>query len=274
MPMTEEHKKKMAEGRARAKAEGRMGGGKRATTPVTETPEFKAAVESAATEILARMLATQGIEAGVVANATAPAPSTADDPMKLFRGIAMAMAEVADQGTDRKRVAPEILEQRAVAAKRMMELITRARERGDVPIYQLKNKVQLYIENLGPAVVEPIWRGNDKIHYPTEIESFGVPNLSFVPINAAAEEIFAAFVASIGTTVIEHDLDPALGLTAGGVVVRGAAAQVLFRSTGRPEMPLPNLARDDMAGIRRNQPAQTKDVRVLGSIHPPARQNA
>ncbi len=186
------------------------------------------------------------------------------------------MSEIADQGSGKPtRVAPEILEQRRLSAERMQRLIIEARARGDVPVYQLKSKVQLYIADQGPAIVEPIWRGNDHIHYPTEIESYGVPNLAMIPVNPVAEGIFAAFTGSIGNTVIEHDLDQTLAMTAGGVVVRGGAAQALFRSTGREEMGIPGgKPRDDMVGIRRNQPARTKQVNVLGTIHPAAEQNA
>ncbi len=248
--------------------------------PITETPEFKAAVETAAAEILARLLASQKIEEQGGTAAPVAGGGVADT--QWARSLAMAMSEIADQGSGKPpRVAPEILEQRRIAAEKMQRLIIEARARDDVPVYQLKNKMQLYIADKGPAIVEPIWRGNDHIHYPTEIESYGVPNLSMIPVNPVAEEIFAAYRDSVGNVPAglkfgaDDDMNPTLAMTAGGVVVRGGAAQALFRSTGREEMGIPGgKPRDDMVGIRRNQPARTKQVNVLGTIHPPAEQNA
>jgi hypothetical protein len=199
------------------------------------------------------------------------------DDMAWARTLAMAMSEIADQGTDRKRVAPEILAQRAEAAEELKRVLAEVRANGERPVYQLKNKVQVKLRDKGETIIEPIWLGNDKIHYPTEIASPDCPNLAMIPINEPAKRIFALFLASIGSVADQELREPdGVAMTAGGTVVRGNAALQVARQTGgdpsnwvghdRPET--------DFVEVRRNQPSQTKDVRVLGTIQPAARQNA
>lgn len=282
--MSPEHHAKMMAGRERARLEGRLGGRPRketpdaqpriqvASIPVTETPEFKeavaAAVKSAAAAIMAELAAAR-VEAGPAASM----PETNAD-MSVITQLAMSMARMADQGSGRaERVPPEIMAAREKSATLMRKLILDAHARSEMPIYRLSNKTQL-ITSKGPAIIEPQWLGNDKIHYPTEIDYPGIPNNVMIPVNDVAKEIFAAFEGSIGTRIdkdVEIGMIDQIAMTAGGMVVRGGAAASLFRAQNRE---MPGTARDDMVGIRRNQPSQTKDINVLGSIHPPARQNA
>jgi hypothetical protein len=244
-------------------------------TPLVETEAFKEAVAAAAQAAIAPLLEQFKAAAGAQSGDTAALPVGVGAPdMALFRGLALAMSEIADQGTDRKRVAPEILEQRRAAGEKLKEVLAEVRANGDQPLYQLKNKIQVKLRNKGEAIIEPLWLGNDKIHYPTEIMSPDVPNLAMVPINEPAKRIYALFLESIGSGAeLELKEPDGIALTPGGVVVRGNAAQQVARHLGsdwighdRPE--------GEFAEVRRNQPSQTKDVRVLGTIAPPARQNA
>jgi alpha-galactosidase len=59
-----------------------------------------------------------------------PREKLAESEVERFaRAIAASTAEMADQGTNRKRVAPEILEARAKAQTRMSDLLDKARQR-------------------------------------------------------------------------------------------------------------------------------------------------
>lgn len=255
----------LAKARATAKANREA----RAASPDLDSPEFQAAVAAAASKVVAELMAGRN-EVPAVGPAIA-VPAAGD--MAWARQLAQAMAEVADQGTDRKRLAPEVLAQRTEARDRMEKLIIAARVRGDLPVYQLRNKVQMKIGDKGEAVVEPIWRGNDKIHYPTEIEWQGVPNQEMIPMDDTAREIYQAFTESIGNVPIVKQVE-GIAMTPSGAVVRGGAAAALFRATGRaPELGGP-APMGDAATIRRHQPAQTREIRVLGTLHAPARENA
>ncbi len=284
MPLSEEQKEKMRLGRERARAEGRRLGGRprrvveaaqpqvaepiaaASTVPVTETPEFKAAVQAATKEILAEL----------VGKGPAPVSAGHSDDQKWVRELAIAVSEMADQGTARRpRIAPELLAQREAARKRMVALIAKAKRDGEVPVYELTDKVQLPFGDKGETLFEPLWAGTDHVHRATEIEWSGIPNQVMRPIGEPALSIFQAFSESIGNVVIEHDLDQTLAMTPGGVVVRGGAAQVLFRESGRDNGGPPIRQNGgDTAGIRRQQTAPTKEVHVLGTIAGPAVQNA
>ena len=243
-----------------------------APVAVTETAEFRDAVSAAvkaetATIIaeLAKMRANEPVS-----------PEVAGDDMGWARKLALALAEISDQGTDRKRVAPELLEQRRIAAEKLKVVLAEVRANGEQPLYQLKNKIQVKLRGKGEAIIEPLWLGNDKIHYPTEISSPDVPNLAMIPINEPAKRIYALFLESIGSVeALELKEPEGLAMTPGGVVVRGNAAQQVARHLGSEWIghDKPNDA-EQFAEVRRNQPSQTRDVRVLGTIAPPARQNA
>lgn len=130
------------------------------------------------------------------ATARPVATASADDPgfHGLAEGLAMAIAELNDQGTGRKRVAPETVKKRSDARERMTELIHAARARREIPTYILVNKVVL-----DEQLIEPMWIAPDKSVKRTEIGWPGVPNEAMKPLNAVAEDIFAAFLESIGS---------------------------------------------------------------------------
>lgn len=244
----------------------------RAASPQVGSPEFQAAVAEAASQAAAKIVAELMAVRG---GAPVAAPSS---DMVWARQLAQAMAEVADQGTDRKRLAPEVLAQRTEAAEHMQRLIIDARARGDMPLYQLRGKVVMkVVENgrdMGEGVIEPIWVGTDRAHHPTEIDWPGVPNQQMIPLNEAAQRIFDAFILSIGNVPVAKEVE-GLAVTAGGAVVRGGAAAALFRATGRaPDMAGPAPSMGDAVSVRRNSPAPTRDIRILGTLHPPARENA
>ena len=82
---------------------------------MTETAEFKAAVQAAVAaalpDILAQIKGSAAAEGG-------------DEG--FARALAMEIAQLSDQGTGRKRVAPEVIAARDAARKRMVTLIAEA----------------------------------------------------------------------------------------------------------------------------------------------------
>lgn len=171
--------------------------------------------------------------------------------------LAMAFASLSDQGTGRKRVAPEQLAKQTRARERMEELISDAQARGVEPIYTLRQMVFL-----GEARIQPLWVDSERKSHATEIGWYDIPNQAMEPVNDEAREIYAAFIESIGA--IEKPKRAPLRLTAGGLTVRkgGMPAQG-GRDVSAPRSPT----------IRgRGAPTQGVETRILGTLAAPARQ--
>ncbi len=224
---------------------------------VTETAEFKAAVEAAVAEGIRRALAALPAGSALASSQGGAARGTEI----LFRQMAMAIGEIADQGTGRKRIAPEILAQRHAARARMEALISKARRDGGIPVYDLRAKVYL-----DEVLIDPIDVGADHVHRPTQIEWPGVPNEAMTPVNAVAQEIHAAFMASIGSVVTVVEDGPMMA-TPGGLTIVGR---------GKPAVKSAGDGGTAGEGLKvnrhgRNPAALGKSVRVLGTVAEPAR---
>lgn len=194
----------------------------------------------------------------------------------MFDRMAMAIAEISDQGTSRKRVAPEVLANRAKAHEKMVKLIAEARAKADrahtdgneeevarwSPEYRLVSKTYL-----AEQLLEPFRPGPDRRPIPTEIIWKGAPNQAMRPINEVAKAIYAAFQDSVGSQEGLKGMDNRpFAMTPGGVVVKGLPA------AARREIPQDLLPTDlEMPGGRVDPTAS--HVRVLGTVAPPARQN-
>lgn len=179
------------------------------------------------------------------------------------QALAVAIAQMSDQGTNRKRVAPEVMHAREAARDKMLRLIVDARERGEVPFYRLQHKV-----HLDDMLVDPQWVGPDHVARPTEIEWPGVPNEAMSPLNEIAKEIHAAFCDSIGSAVKAYEPGP-MRVTARGLVIMGQAP--------RSRDNAPANASPSGEGLRlrgRGQPGALVETRILGTMAEPARQNA
>ncbi len=247
---------------------------KKPAVPVTETPEFREALA----EGIKR--ATGEILAQVQKVAATPGDVAPQGGEKNFAEmLAMAIAQLTDQGTGRQRVAPEIIRARTEARDRMRQLIMKARAEGKPATYELRNKVML--DN---RLIEPMWIDSSHTTRPTEIDWPGVPNEVMVPVNDTAKEIHAAFMESIGSTVKIDGINETLGITPGGLVVRNSAVNTAAaRRSALPaeadvkSHPAPMVNAPDEIGVRVHhaaQPGRSKPVSILGSIHPPAQQNA
>jgi hypothetical protein len=243
--------------------------------PIEETQEFK--------DALSRALADVSKELQVKT-------ASADPAMQSFADmLAQAIASLTDQGTGRKRVAPEIIKARIDARDKMNKLIFAAYSKCrqaekdfdnneitkvqfaeiiamNTPIYSLKNKVQL-----AEQVVEPFFIGPDHVARPTEIEWPIVPNEAMTPVNEVAIAIHNAFLESIGSVDWQAP-DKGLYITPKGVVINGApSATQRLRQT-----PVMNAAEVE-TGLRlrgREAAGTLKTINVLGTVAPPALQRS
>jgi hypothetical protein len=239
---------------------------------ITETPEFKAALDAALAkavpEIVAQ-IAKQGAPIGAGSNEEATA---------LFSKMALAIAEISDQGSNRKRVAPEVLAQRAAAKERCIRLIDDAREHvlearrqkdGKVeakwlPEYRVVAKIYF-----NERFIEPFKRLPDKTIASNEIVWTGIPNEALRPINDIAKKIYAEFRLSIGSTekLATSDNRPVY-ITAQGLVVKGDPPK---RREGLTQE-LPAFA-EEMDLKHDNNDPSAPFINVLGTIAAPAKQN-
>ncbi len=227
---------------------------------LTESPEFKAAVSEAAAEAVKGIM--EALSAGRETHGTADAPAASIDN-NFAEGLAMALAQLTDQGTGRKRVAPEIVRKRAQARALMENLIIQARAEGKSASYQLRNKVYLDEVMVDPNWVNPATKAAE----PTVIEWPGVPNEAMVPMDETAKEIFAAYIESIGSVVSVVPPVPQY-VTPNGLTVNGRA----------PARRTTNMtSRGDAVGLRiahKDTPGTYREINILGTVAPPARQSA
>lgn len=241
------------------------------TTVDTSSPEFQAAV-AAATEQVIRQLGH-----------AAPAKGDADGE-DFVKRLALSIAELSDQGTQRKRVAPEILAKRAEARDRMFELlianrrkVKEDREAGktpELPHYKVINKTYLNETFVEPFRVDLV----TKAAVPTEIYWEGAPNECMRPLNAVATPIFEEFVKSIGGSAAYKAKNSAFApdnrdfsVTPAGLVVRGLNASAK-RTVGNLGDPIADPFADSLSVKQAHDPSQ-EFVRVLGTVAEPARQN-
>lgn len=247
------------------------GGRPRKPIDVTQ-PDIAAAIDAAVDKHVAALVdkiaAARGTEASVV--------TANDGDMKWMRQLALAIGEISDQGTSRKRIAPEILAKRAEARKRMEDMIVRTRESGASPEYRLTNQTYLDERLLQPYKLNAATKKPE----PVEIIWDGVPNESMLPINDVAKEIYNLFMESIGglTTVSDKTHDGRsfvpdsrpFSVTAGGLTVKGELnRRSMVGNLADSNQPRPN---DRLKVIGQNDP-RAEEVHVLGTVAAPARQN-
>lgn len=260
--------------------------GKPEPVPVTETPEFKAAVAAAAAQVREELLGAfkaQALDGAGAGKPTGAAP-VSEDLQSLFRQMAMTMAEVADQGTARKRVAPEILAQRAAAQERLNQMIEDLRrvkhELGQRPSYEQQrrflpwyrcislcvlNETKIFPFRQDPATKQAV---------PVEFAWTGEPNDAMRPINEVAKRVYVEFMASRGNVQNgPSHVEKPLWMTAAGLIVRGDAPsrRELPREMFPPEVEESPFV-DDLGLAPGNDP-NAEFVHVLGTVAAPARQN-
>jgi len=190
------------------------------------------------------------------------------DLAAIIQSMAMAIANVSDQGTGRKRVAPEEIVRREEARVVMFRLIDEANETGTAPEYQLRHLVYLKEQK-----VNPVWVDSSHRQQPTHIHWFGVPNQAMVPVNDMANRIHRAFLDSIGEKEVAQDLGP-MRVTAGGLaIIKGPPSMIgngEAQHTGGGRM---HDTSRGLAIVGRGAPAKAVETNILGSVFPAARQN-
>lgn len=235
---------------------------------LADTPEFKAEVARAVQAEVAKSLAAARETAGTAIDG---------GDAKFAEKLALAIASLQEQGPGAKKfVAPELLQARAAARERMMELIVEARASKIVPRYSLRAKVFL-----DEVLVDPMWvEPRTHITRPTVIEWPGVPNEAMRPCtdhlaspdgedegkpryraaNEIADAIYKEFRASIGSKT-PYTVDRPQRVTAGGLVVHGAPKGPK-RETAAP------AAQEGLRIAHRS-----RGINVLGTVAEPAREN-
>jgi len=229
---------------------------------VTQTQEFKAALAVAAQEAAANILKTLQ-------------ESREEQPgdVSFAEKLGLAIAQLSHQGTGRgKPVDPAILRARDEARARMTDLILEARKAGQVPLYELRNKVYLDETLVDPVYIDPA----SKEQRPTQIEWPGVPSEAMIPANDVAKAIHGAFSESIGVVSIDHSkhLKPEVfGVTPGGLVVKGAGHALRPMQVGNQSQAAESTGEGlKVHGPRGSQrPGQQKTIAVLGTVAAPAR---
>jgi len=236
---------------------------------LTETPEFKSAVADAVAAALPQLAATMAAASVGMAS-----------PEGFAEKLAAAIADLTDQGIGQpKRVPPDIILARAEADKHMRALMAEAAAADQVPTYRLVGKIVVAIEGAGETLVDPLWRGADNRVYPTVIGWRGIPNLAMEAENDWAKKIMAAFRASIGNQGRqEAGVESGLALSPQGHVVSGGAASLIAsrdrdRAGPGSRAGLAMVQNDTAQIMQQHGAAPYVDIRVLGTIAPPARQN-
>ena len=264
------------------------------TAPAVAGPDFDAAVALAAEEATKQAVTAMRAEmrAELQAMLTGQKPESAGNdsnmPVReLLQQLAMSIAEISDQGTDRKREDPKVLAARESARIRMLDKIMDMREAAQQaaqeavadgandggraarllhePKYRLKAPCYINEQKLSPFK-----RVNNKT-VPQDIFYTGIPNDVMLPLNETARGIYAEYRAWVGQ-VSEKDRpqDPrGYYLTPAGLTVQGDAPAYL-----RPDPSLFEFSEDLDLGNPNdpNDPRATRP-RILGSIHAPAEQS-
>ena len=232
-----------------------------------ETPEFRRAV---AEETAKQLAALQGKIAPAVGESA---------EMGVFRNLALAIAEISDQGTDRKRVAPEILAARAKAHARMIEEIMAMRERvdkgveGALPIYALVAKFYVNEVIVDPYRVDPFTHQTVQ----TQITWDGVPPPALRPVNEAAKRIHDLYLASIGSTGLDVPISPVWTTGNGRVITADGGGAPQSRKTindptdVRPQVGAALTDFNNRFGVVGQTDPRAEKVNVLGTIAPAAR---
>jgi hypothetical protein len=219
-----------------------------------KTAEFREAVKLAVDEAIKNTIGA------LPANSEKSSPEL----QKLFETMALSIAAISDQGTEKVRVPPDVLVKRQAARELLFDLVDKLQESREVALYTLTNKVYL-----DEVLVEPIWIDSQKKQRATEIGWSGIPNEAMIPVNDKAKEIFAAFTDSIGATAEVVQFKP-LRVTSGGLVIHGDTGNEVMTGV-LPEQPGRAPGSHGVGLKVAGEAAASGALRVLGTLHEPAR---
>lgn len=243
--------------------------GGRPRKDVTQTAEFQAAVRDGVREGVEKAKAELLAALREAKSGDVPGSDGGEGDMKWARGLALAIAEMNDQGVGRKRVSPEVLVAREEARKRMINLLVEARANEQVPAYQLIGKT--YLDEM---FLDPVEIGPDHRPRPREIEWPGVPNYAMKPVNDVAKAIYGEFLKWTGQMVVVPGQVTDGWLTKGGLFIKGSGPRSakLHHSEVTGEAPQTGGgAAEGYVGLKvRGRREATGQTNVLGTLHPPA----
>ena len=228
---------------------------------IESSPEFKAAVDRAV------KAASVAIKDQILAQLSkvrdGEAVDEGSEEMNWVKALAMEFAQISDQGTGRKRVAPEILRQREEAHALCLRLIVEAHAAKEQPVYRLTHKVYLNEQLIDPIWIDPLHRQQG-----VEIGFFGIPNEAMVPVNEVGKRIHKAYMDSIGSVPKPEGERALAGVTAKGHVILSGSKAV------QPPVALGDQQVDDdgLQVLHRGKGAQYVEKRILGTQAPPVRQ--
>lgn len=230
------------------------------------SPEGKAALElhvnARMNELLTRVESARE-QAGTAEDANVP------DDLRVVRQLAAAIAEIADQGSETRkiRVAPEEAEARAQAREEMTEMIVQVRARNEYPAYELTRAVYL-----DEQLIQPTYVDSHHVRRAQRIEWQGVPDESMQPINEIAKVIYRTYMRSLGGATPDKRVEYTRAALNPGLRIIPPEGSVT-----REASPVPNPRHQPESGLRvlRDRvPGEIVETRVLGTVAHPARQVA
>jgi hypothetical protein len=226
------------------------------------SPEVQALISEAVAMATAKLTADLAAARG--RHGTEPQSGDAG----MARQLALAIAEISDQGSNRKRVAPEVLEARRIAHEKMNAMILDYAAQGVAPEYELTRAVYLAEE-----LVEPTYIDRDHVTRRTRIEWPGVPNEGMSPYNEAARQIFGAFMESIGgaTKNVTRESPMLSGKQETG---SQSGLKVMHKPEVRQGSPVGKPRNSGVTKVGRRQAGDVVETAVLGTVAEPARQIA
>lgn len=200
-------------------------------TPITETPEFKAALESMKSELMSGVAMEMAKLIGSKPEAPAGQPTSA-----ILSELTQMIAEMTNTGQNRKIIAPDEARKRVAAWDKMGALLERVRAERLQPHYVVK--LQTWLDGV---MVQPQSQVADGRWKDNEIIWSGAPNTAMRPLNDIAKQIYALFLESIGgTTQIEGMKEQPTWTTYGGLVMVGDAPPQSLQQRGNVgEIPEP-----------------------------------
>lgn len=248
----------------------------------TQTPGFAEAVAKAAaavaTAALPDLVAKQmeSMKAEMLASMDQSQPVDAKTSALLSK-LAMEIGVISDQGTQRKRVAPEEMRERINAYERMGVLLTNAQSlpREQKPLYRVTGKQ--YMDN---QVIDPYQRLNNREIIETTIIYDGVPNTSMKPLNELASQVYAEFIRYLGgsdsVNGVPKPAQPSWITNGGRVIIGSAPDTAAVHGLARTPEPITinggmrvGAPAASVEIISPTDPRATK-VPVLGTIAQPA----
>lgn len=252
----------------RAAAAGDAGETSPAVVPITETPEFKAAVAEAARAAAAEATALAIAQFAAARDSATGHSEPTGDAQELLRGLALAIAEMSHQGDKRdKPVDPKVLAEREAAHARMYELIRKAQAlpkgHPDSPKWKCRSVVMLADHKIDPFKRDPATKKAVPVEFRWRLE----PNDAMIPLNPMAEAIFKEFRASRGNKgeYVRNAVQRQPWFTDNGLLIEGSPPI-------RREIQTVDESADALDIEADPFDPNATHVRVLGTSHPPARQ--